>query len=272
MEEPSTRIAVALKESVQSIHKTDNRPFVLGTFLKEVRIMGEQRSFPDIVDLLGVAFVEVGPEVKPTLVVELALGNLIDFFQIEIIPAISWELKTRFALQIASALQVLHSKGIVHADVKAQNVLVLPHEKTQFCAKLSDFGNSTVLGAKYPIAAGTQYYLAPECLSLEGGGTGPQAQKYGNSEYRDIYAFGLLTWELATNCQRLPFCDVTLEKVVQMKFSGQGEAATYLLAQVPEDTPQYIKVGISDMLRADPTQRPPLSVPAAQLQKGIEQV
>ncbi|KAL0563800.1 hypothetical protein V5O48_018262, partial [Marasmius crinis-equi] len=271
VEKPPTRIAIALKESVQSIHQTDNRPFVLGTFLKEVRVMGEQRSCADIVDLLGVAFVEVGPEVKPTLVVDLALGNLIDFFHTRIVPAISWEMKLCFALQIAAALQALHSKGVVHADVKAQNILVFPHEKTQFCAKLSDFGNSTALGARPPMAAGTRYYLAPECLGSEGG-TDAQVQEYGNSEYRDIYAFGLLTWELATNCRRLPFSDVNSEKdVVQMKLSDEGEAATYLLAQVPEDTPQDLRAIINDTLRADPPHRTALSTLAARLKECIEQ-
>ncbi|KAF8141947.1 hypothetical protein EV363DRAFT_1309450 [Boletus edulis] len=258
-----TRVAVALKESVQSIHKDNNRPFVLGTFLKEIRVMGETKSCAHIVDLLGVVFVEAGPEVKPTLVVSLALGDLLDFFRSMASPIITWELKSHFAFHIVSALQALHEKRIVHADVKGRNVLIFPHESTQFCAKLSDFGNSTPTGAGSPIAAGTKYYLAPECLDSEGDDAGDLG-KYGNSEYRDVYAFGLVVWEIATSCLRLPFSDVNSDdEITQMKLNG--EAARYLLAHVPEDTPQYVRRTIADTLRVDPTQRAPLSAVSDQL-------
>ena len=263
-----THVAVALKESVQSIHKDNNRPVVLGTFLKEIRIMGEMKSCTHIVDLLGVAFVEVGPEVKPTLVVSLALGNLVDFFHSKAIPRITWQLKSHFALHIVSALQALHEMHTVHADVKAQNVLVFPDESTQFCAKLSDFGNSIPAGAGYPIAAGTKYYLAPECFNSEGDDAGHLGT--GNLEYRDVYAIGLVVWEIATSCLRLPFSDVNSDdEVVRMKCNG--EAARHLLAHIPENTPQYVRKAIIDTLHVDPTGRPPLSAVSEQLRKGSEE-
>ena len=78
-------------------------------------------------------------------------------------------------------------------------MLIFLNKSTQFCAKLSDFGNSIPTGAGYPIAAGTKYYLAPECFDSEGDDAG-ELRKYGNLEYRDVYAFGLGVWEIATSC------------------------------------------------------------------------
>jgi ankyrin repeat protein/serine/threonine protein kinase len=228
--------------------------------------MGVLKACEYVVDLHGAAFIEVGQEVKPTLVVELAIGNLAEFFR-SALGVASWTMKGRFASHISSALQAVHSQGIVHADVKAQNVLIFLHESTQFCAKLSDFGNSITAGADYPIAAGTVPYLAPECLSPKEDST--CNEKYGNARYRDAYAFGILVWEMATECRQLPFYDVDPDELPQMKRDGDN-AARNILGHLPEDTPLYLREIIRTLLQPDPLRRDSLNAVTGRLRSEIE--
>ncbi|KAE9387690.1 kinase-like protein [Gymnopus androsaceus JB14] len=259
----SQRTAVALKESVRSIHRSGNRPALIGAFLKEIRFITRLESCRNIISMFGVAFIGVGDEVKPALVLELALSNLTEFIKEGFNgTSVSWNLKTLFASQICDALQALHSHGFIHADVKGQNVLIFSHKKSEFCAKLSDFGNCVPLNATAPyIAAGTQYYLAPECLVLDNSII-PSSHRawgdlYGNAQYRDIYAFGLLVWELATNCECPPFFDLSTDAVdvVQMKHSDSDQAMGYLLDRVPPHTPTHLRGVISGALRTNPQKR-----------------
>ncbi|KAJ3761247.1 kinase-like domain-containing protein, partial [Lentinula raphanica] len=108
--------------------------------LKEINIIGDLRLHASIVKLLGVAFIEVKDEVKPSLILELALGNLSDFFlassSVESQISIPWELVFYFATDVCLALVALHDRQIIHADVKSQNILIFPSG----VAKLSDFG------------------------------------------------------------------------------------------------------------------------------------
>jgi serine/threonine protein kinase len=255
---PPTRLAVALKVSVRSINKSNNRPAVLGTFLKEIRVMGKLGSCPNVVDLLGTAFVEREAEVRPTLVVELALGNAVDFFRSpSFASSVTWKLKSHFSLNIADALRALHAIDLIHADVKAKNVLIFPHIETEFCAKLSDFGNCVPKGSSPPRAPGTTEYLPPECLGLDKTTllTDSASVWFGNAHYRDIYAFGLFAWELVTDCLHdAPFRHSDIE-IDLLKYDGKGAAAKHLLAFVPDSTPQHFRNIICGTLATIPTQR-----------------
>ena len=86
-------------------------------------------------------------------------------------------------LALAGALAHAHRQGVVHRDVKPQNIL-LPDEIDGRAAKLADFGIARLAGddglTRTGDVVGTIAYMAPE--QADGRGAGPQA---------DLYALGL---------------------------------------------------------------------------------
>jgi serine/threonine-protein kinase len=96
--------------------------------------------------------------------------------------------KVRIMTQVAEGLAYAHSKGVVHRDVKPENIMLLPDDNV----KIMDFGialgpnrntNVTQTGG----IIGTPSYFAPE--QLEG---------YKASEQTDIFSFGDVFYELLT--------------------------------------------------------------------------
>ena len=103
----------------------------------------------------------------------------------------------RYGEQIAEALHYAHMKGVIHCDVKPENVLVTEDG----IAKIADFGVAeTVSKTLTPKQArelmGTVAYLAPEVFQ----GSAP-------SPASDVYALGLLIYELVAG--RLPYAGST---------------------------------------------------------------
>jgi serine/threonine protein kinase len=99
----------------------------------------------------------------------------------------------RYGIQVARALQYAHSQGIVHCDVKPENILI----SSQGIAKVTDFGvadmvTRTVTPAEARDILGTIAYLAPEVIQ----GAPADARS-------DIYSLGLTIYELVAG--RLPF-------------------------------------------------------------------
>jgi eukaryotic-like serine/threonine-protein kinase len=101
--------------------------------------------------------------------------------------------------QIASAVDYMHSKGIVHCDIKPSNILLEPAYRNgsgvpgfPFIAKLTDFGLARTIreerrGNDKTVIAGTPEYMAPEQIAGEPLGVGV-----------DVFALGVLLYELLT--------------------------------------------------------------------------
>ncbi|KAK3387731.1 kinase-like domain-containing protein, partial [Podospora didyma] len=69
-------------------------------------------------------------------------------------------------MQITSGLQAIHAVGVVHGDVKPENILIFRSAEGGYIAKLADFGSAIVLAditlpSSRPL--GTVLYSAPEC-------------------------------------------------------------------------------------------------------------
>lgn len=97
-------------------------------------------------------------------------------------------------LQLCDSLIYIHSKKIIHRDIKSSNVYILPDGSV----KIGDFGISILLDSNLNInenkkIAGTAQYLAPELVTGKAGG----------SYQSDIYALGILFFELITG--NVPF-------------------------------------------------------------------
>ena len=92
--------------------------------------------------------------------------------------------------QILSALSYAHSMGVVHRDIKPQNILLLKSGRL----KVSDFGIATIenLDEQEKKAVGTVYYISPE-----------QASGKRIDGRSDIYSVGVMMYEMATG--KLPF-------------------------------------------------------------------
>ncbi|KAI7818394.1 kinase-like domain-containing protein [Gamsiella multidivaricata] len=100
----------------------------------------------------------------------------------EALPKLDWESKRRIVAEVAQGLAYLHSKGIVHRDIKEENILLTKHWQVKLC----DFGLANVMASATQVssfkAKGTPGYIAPELIN-----TNP---KYSTKS--DIFALGII--------------------------------------------------------------------------------
>jgi len=103
--------------------------------------------------------------------------------------------------QVGRALKFAHDSGVVHQDIKADNIFLDDDGN----AYLSDFGIAKEVGADASDGSGTLVgtpaYMAPE--QIRGEGAGPQS---------DIYAFGIMLYEMLSGSR--PFAEETLATLV----------------------------------------------------------
>lgn len=113
----------------------------------------------------------------------------------------------RYVIQLTGAVAYLHSRGVVHRDIKAGNVFL----DARMDVKLGDFGLATCLepdaqemGAfqRRTTFCGTPNYLAPELLS-----------RRGHAEGVDIWAIGILIYYLAVGAP--PFQSKSKEEIYE---------------------------------------------------------
>ena len=137
--------------------------------------------------------------------------------------SLPWKEALHFATQIARALSHAHSKGIIHMDIKPQNIM-LPKDGT---AKVADFGiaqleEGTEDSDEDREAVGSIHYISPE-----------QARGEAVDARSDIYALGVVMYEMLTG--RLPFDGDSVGEVAVKHFSVTPTAPTAINPDIPPE-------------------------------------
>ena len=142
------------------------------------------------------------------------------------------------ALQVARAVDFIHSQKVIHRDIKPENIHIDETGK----AKLMDFGIAKAAGmqlTKAGFTLGTPFYMAPE--QVLGRPLGPQA---------DVYAFGALLFELLTG-QKIVGGN-SVDKIFENILYQENDLTPLSAAKIP---PPLIDL-IARMLDKQPLQRP----------------
>jgi serine/threonine-protein kinase len=184
------RVAVKLMSKQLAAH-----PEALARFRREVKVTTEL-AHPHIVDVFD--FGE-SPTGEPYLVMEFLDGEDLGH-RLEREGSVPLAVAVQIIKQVASALSVAHAEGVVHRDLKPDNVFLLRVADGEVFVKIVDFGISKVLKAtttKLTVAravVGTPEFMAPE-------------QASGRIDWidhrTDQWALAVLAWHMLSG--RLPF-------------------------------------------------------------------
>lgn len=172
-------------------------------------------SHPNIVKVYDVSF---GEKLK-YIVMEYMDGiTLKEYIQKQ--KVITWNDAVFFTTQILKALQHAHDKGIVHRDIKPQNIILLPTGNI----KVADFGiarfsrNETRTLTENAI--GSVHYISPE-----------QAKGELTDERADIYSLGVVLYEMLAG--KLPFEADSAVSVALMQLQKDPERLTAINPDIP---------------------------------------
>jgi serine/threonine protein kinase len=149
-----------------------------------------------------------------------------------------------YLIDILLALYTLNKKGIVHRDIKSENILLKTdqiNDKNVTIAKLSDLGLGRqiegVSGAY--TTCGTAYYVCPEIAAGE--------KKY--SYNADIWSLGIVLYELIV--KNKPWFDPKMSTTEFFEF-----VVSTKYPPLPENTDERLKYLVKIMLKKDPDRRP----------------
>ncbi len=192
-------------------------------------------SHPNIVSIY-----DVGHEEENNLyyiVMELVQGKTLK----EIINSegvLTWKWAVNIAMQIASALEMAHKRGIVHRDIKPHNIIITEDG----IAKVTDFGiakavsNSTITA--FGTTIGSVHYFSPE--QAKGGFTDAKS---------DLYSLGVVMFEMLTG--KVPF-DADTPVSVALKHMQEDPKEP---VELNSDIPTAVNQIVVKAMQKEPTAR-----------------
>ncbi|MBL7575272.1 serine/threonine protein kinase [Peptoniphilus asaccharolyticus DSM 20463] len=194
-------------------------------------------SHPNIVSIYDVGTEEVDSEKVHYIVMEFIDGKTLK----ELIAdegKIPEKRALNYLAQITEALKVAHNKGIVHRDIKSQNIMVTK----DYRVKVTDFGiarvadNATVTATN--AIMGSVHYFSPE-----------QARGSKVDHRSDIYSLGIVMFEMLTG--RVPFDADNPVSVALMQVQGNMPIPSTVVPDISKETDSIVL----KMTQKDPDDR-----------------
>ncbi|EDQ89255.1 uncharacterized protein MONBRDRAFT_8294 [Monosiga brevicollis MX1] len=228
------------------------------TFLRELRAM-RQLEHPHIIPVLG-ALVDVHSGHPSGYLVQpwCAQGDLQQWLSKARQLATSTVI-AGLMTQLRTALAFMHSKGLVHRDVKLSNVM-LDGEEDQPVVRLGDFdivkaaAEATMLPCTATASSGTTGYIAPEVLFGQG--------RVGARPAQDAFSFGCVVYNTYMYPKTVPVAQSRTDEVVahcRWNFQAGDDAFSFphLAAEMCDAASDLYKETRA-LLATDPKQRPSL--------------
>ncbi|KAF2073596.1 hypothetical protein CYY_005085 [Polysphondylium violaceum] len=218
------------------VFSEDNLNFKIEEFNREVSIM-------TITRLLNhecfTTFYGVNKEDPKNLfiVTELINGGSLKELLLNKHASLEYHQKLSIAIDIAEAMNFLHSLNVIHRDLKSGNILITQNLR----AKLIDFGTSRDIDASKEMTRnlGTICWMAPEVIKSS------KSKPY--TESCDVYSFGIVLWEIY--CRSEPFSGVSSFSIPVMVTKGERPL-------IPIDCPSDYTKLIKACWNQNPKKRP----------------
>ncbi|MBA3545412.1 MAG: serine/threonine protein kinase, partial [Nannocystis sp.] len=177
-----------------------------------------------------------------------------------------WALAVELGAQIADALAAAHAAGVVHRDLKPDNILLEPRDDGRFHAKVVDFGIARL--SEEPAAPtrgvaltrigailGTPGYMAPE-----------QAVGQPVDARGDLYALGVILWECCIG-RRL----WQGESVNELVACQLRSTAPTLQQELGSRVPEALSELVAQLLSNAPSKRPDAATPVRDTLRRLAQ-
>uniref|UniRef100_A0A1S4E230 non-specific serine/threonine protein kinase n=1 Tax=Cucumis melo TaxID=3656 RepID=A0A1S4E230_CUCME len=223
--------------AVKVFSKQEYSDDVILSFKQEVSLMKKLRH-PNILLFMGVV---TSPQRLCIVTEFLPRGSLFRLLQRNT-GKLDWRRRVHMALDIARGMNYLHhcNPPIIHRDLKSSNLLI----DKNWTVKVGDFGLSRLKHETYlttKTGKGTPQWMAPEVLRNE-----------PSDEKSDIYSFGVILWELAT--EKIPWENLNSMQVIgAVGFMNQR-------LEIPKDVdPQWTSI-IESCWHSEPSNRPSFQV------------
>lgn len=226
------------------------------------RFLQEGRSacrldHPNAVRVLDFSVTEEG---IPFLVMEFLEGHSLDV-ELRRAGRLSVSRVREILLPVCAVLAEAHASGVIHRDIKPQNIFLHRHRRREV-VKVLDFGvaklvHDSMLGQRLTlegIGPGTPLYMAPERF---------EEKPYDGRA--DVYSLGVVMYELFSG--HPPFIDLTDSNPIRLALRHLDEAPVSLRQKVP-GLPAAVDELVLSTLAKDPEKRPQ----AADLQRRLEEV
>ncbi|XP_057442962.1 serine/threonine/tyrosine-protein kinase HT1-like [Lotus japonicus] len=236
---------VAIKLVSQPEEDEDLACFLEKQFTSEVSLLLPLRH-PNIITFVAAC---KKPPVFCIITEYLAGGSLRKYLHHQEPHSVPLHLVLKLALDIARGMQYLHSQGIIHRDLKSENLLL----GEDMCVKVVDFGISCLesqCGSAKGFT-GTYRWMAPEMIK----------EKHHTKKV-DVYSFGIVLWELLTGLT--PFDNMTPEQAAY--------AVSYKNARppLPPECPWAFSNLINRCWSSNPDKRPHFDEIVSILEKYTE--
>ena len=179
-------------------------------------------SHPNIVKVYDVNFSDRLQYIIMEYIDGITLKEYIDAEQV-----LTWKDSVHFIIQVLRALQHAHDRGIVHRDIKPQNIMLF----TDGTIKVMDFGIAKFArednGTQSDQAIGTVHYISPE-----------QARGDDTDEKSDIYSVGVMLYEMLTG--QKPFDTDNPISIAVMHMQNTPKRPRAINPDIPEGLEEII--------------------------------